>query len=127
MHDGAPLDVDPLVEAAESLADRFRSLPQSKLLGAVPGYASRAAAALELARRLAGLALAAEGGPQRDFPDAGAFAAGDQLAVAAHDLAAALAGLPRGAAVALPGGPVPAAELLATAVAAVRETAVICG
>ncbi|WP_159028458.1 hypothetical protein [Kitasatospora sp. MY 5-36] len=57
-HDVAPLDVDPLVEAVESLADRFRSLPQSKLLGAVPGYGSRAAAALELARRLVALTAA---------------------------------------------------------------------
>ncbi|MFJ9441023.1 hypothetical protein ACIRRH_04040 [Kitasatospora sp. NPDC101235] len=120
-------DVEPLVEAVESLADRFRSLPQSKLLGTVPGYASRAAAALELARRLAGLALAAEGGPQREFPDAGAFAVGDQLAVAGHDLAAALAALPEGAEVALPDGPVAAAEVLAGAVAAVRETAALCG
>ncbi|MFD0409909.1 hypothetical protein [Kitasatospora sp. NPDC127116] len=127
MHDVAPLDVDPLVEAAESLADRFRSLPQSKLLGAVPGYGSRAAAALELARRLVALTAAVEGGPRREFPDAGAFAAGDQLAVAAHDLAAALAALPEGAEVALPDGPVAAAEVLAGAVAAVRETAVLCG
>ncbi|MFE7527985.1 hypothetical protein ACFU7Y_20045 [Kitasatospora sp. NPDC057542] len=119
-------DVEPLVEAVESLADRFRSLPQSKLLGAVPGYASRAAAALELARRLAGLALATEGGPQREFPDAGAFAVGDQLAVAGHDLAAALAALPQGAEVALPDGPVAATEVLAGAVAAVRETAALC-
>ncbi|MFG2906335.1 hypothetical protein ACGF13_14855 [Kitasatospora sp. NPDC048286] len=118
MHDVEPLDVDPLVEAVDKLADRFRSLPQSKLLGAVPGHASRAAAALELARRLAGLAAAAEGGPRRDFPDAGAFAVGDQLAVAGHDLATALAALPDGPA---------AAEVLAAAVDAVRETAALCG
>ncbi|MFF9644625.1 hypothetical protein [Kitasatospora aureofaciens] len=119
-------DVQPLVEAVDKLADRFRSLPQSKLLGAVPGHPSRAAAALVLARRLAALALAAEGGPGREFPDAGAFAAGDQLAVAGHDLAAALAALPEGAAVALPDGPAAAAEVLAGAVAAVRETAELC-
>ncbi|WP_030236667.1 hypothetical protein [Streptomyces sp. NRRL S-350] len=111
-------DVEPLVEAVDSLADRFRSLPQSKLLGAVPGHESRAAAALELARRLAALALVAEGGPAREFPDAGAFAVGDQLAVAGHDLAAALA--------ALPDGPAAAGEVLAAAVAAVRETAALC-
>ncbi|MFJ2806449.1 hypothetical protein [Kitasatospora sp. NPDC087271] len=120
-------DVQPFVEAVDSLADRFRSLPQSKLLGAVPGYESRAAAALALARRLAALALAAESGPDREFPDAGAFAAGDQLAVAGHDLAAALAALPEDDAVALPGGPVAAAEVLAGALAAVRETAALCG
>ncbi|GAB7181251.1 hypothetical protein ATKI12_1082 [Kitasatospora sp. Ki12] len=126
MHDVQPLDVRPLVEAVDSLADRFRSLPQSKLLGAVPGHASRAAAALDLARRLAGLARAVEGGPERDFPDAGAFAAGDQLAVAGHDLAAALAALPEGAEVALPDGPAAVGEVLAGAVAAVRETAALC-
>ncbi|MFF1791473.1 hypothetical protein ACFVX9_34105 [Kitasatospora sp. NPDC058243] len=119
-------DVQLLVEAVDSLADRFRSLPQSKLLGAVPGYESRAAAALALARRLAALALAAEGGPEREFPDAGAFAAGDQLAVAGHDLAAALAALPEGAGVTLADGPVAAAEVLADAVAAVRATAALC-
>ncbi|MFE3879691.1 hypothetical protein ACFXPX_35490 [Kitasatospora sp. NPDC059146] len=120
-------DVQPLVVAVDGLADRFRSLPQSKLLGAVPGHASRAAAVLALARRLAALALAVEGGPEREFPDAGAFAAGDQLAVAGHDLAAALAALPEGAVVALPDGPVAVGELLAGAVAAVRETASLCG
>ncbi|MFJ8471891.1 hypothetical protein [Kitasatospora sp. NPDC094011] len=119
-------DVQPLVEAVDTLAHRFRSLPQSKLLGAVPGHASRAAAALDLARRLAALALAAEGGPARELPDAGAFAAGDQLAVAGHDLAAALAALPEGARVALPDGPVAVGELLAGAVAAVRATAALC-
>ncbi|MFF4379228.1 hypothetical protein [Kitasatospora sp. NPDC001547] len=120
-------DVEHLVEAVEKLADRFRSLPQSKLLGAVPGHPSRAAAGLELARWLAGAALAAEGGPRRELPDAGAFAVGDQLAVAGHDLAAALAALPEDAEVALPDGPVAAAEVLAAAVAAVRETAALCG
>ncbi|MER7768650.1 hypothetical protein [Kitasatospora sp. NPDC096140] len=126
MHDVQLLDVRPLVEAVESLADRFRSLPQSKLLGAVPGHASRAAAALDLARRLAALALAAEGGPERDFPDAGAFAVGDQLAVAGHDLAAALAALPEDARVTLPEGPAAVGEVLAGAVAAVRGTAALC-
>ncbi|MFI9329720.1 hypothetical protein ACIGZJ_19520 [Kitasatospora sp. NPDC052868] len=96
-------EATPLVEAVDSLADRFRSMPQSRLLGAVPGHASRAAAALVLARWLAGAAQAVEGLPVRDFPDAGAFAVGDQLAVAGHDLAAALAALPEGARVLLPG------------------------
>ncbi|MEU9046891.1 MULTISPECIES: hypothetical protein [unclassified Kitasatospora] len=126
MHDVQPPDVQALVEAVDSLADRFRSLPQSKLLGSVPGHASRAAAALDLARRLAALALTVEGGPERDFPDAGAFAVGDQLAVAGHDLAAALAALPEGAEVALPDGATVVGELLAGAVAAVRETAALC-
>ncbi|MGA5819096.1 hypothetical protein ACPC54_14700 [Kitasatospora sp. NPDC094028] len=120
------MDVQPLVEAVEALADRFRSLPQSKLLGAVPGHASRAAAGLALARRLAGLGLAAEGEPEREVPDVGVFAVGDQLAVAGHDLAAALTVLPEGGEVALPDGPAAAAEVLAGALAAVRETAALC-
>ncbi|MFJ2864829.1 hypothetical protein [Kitasatospora sp. NPDC087314] len=119
-------DVQPLVEAVDSLADRFRSLPQSKLLGAVPGYESRAAAVLALARRLAALALVVEGGPEREFPDAGAFAAGDQLAVAGHDLAAVLAALPEGAEVPLPDGPEAVAAVLAETAVAVRETAALC-
>ncbi|MFI6152093.1 hypothetical protein ACIBCA_05330 [Kitasatospora sp. NPDC051170] len=111
-------DVQPLVEAVEALSDRFRSLPQSKLLGAVPGYASRAAAGLALARELAGAALAAEGEPAREVPDVGVFAVGDQLAVAGHDLAAALAALPEGP---------EAAGVLEGALASVRATAALCG
>ncbi|GAA0681041.1 hypothetical protein GCM10010193_38450 [Kitasatospora atroaurantiaca] len=77
-----------LLDAVDRLADRFRSMPQSRLLGAVPGHPSRAAAGLELARRLAAAALAAAGEEPHEFPDAGAFAVGDQLAVAGHELAA---------------------------------------
>ncbi|MFD9129663.1 hypothetical protein [Kitasatospora sp. NPDC059571] len=83
-----------LLEAVDRLADRCRSMPQSRLLGAVPGHPSRAAAVLELARRLAASALAAEGEPPREIPDAGVFAVGDQLAVAGHDLALAAEGEP---------------------------------
>ncbi|MGV9271657.1 hypothetical protein ACWDRR_44285 [Kitasatospora sp. NPDC003701] len=131
-----------LAVAVEALADRFRSMPQSRLLGAVPGHASRAAAALALARRLAAAAQTAEavagggngpdgpGGSPREFPDAGAFAAGDQLAVAGHDLAAALAALPADAQVPLPeslGGPATAPAVLDRALAEVAATAVLCG
>ncbi|WP_441250559.1 hypothetical protein [Kitasatospora sp. McL0602] len=80
--------MDTLVEAVEKLADRFRSMPQSRLLGAVPGYGSRAAAGLALARELAAAALAVAGEQPREFPEVGAFAVGDQLAVAGHELAA---------------------------------------
>ncbi|WP_406202531.1 hypothetical protein OH807_24440 [Kitasatospora sp. NBC_01560] len=118
-----------LVEAVDALADRFRSMPQSRLLGAVPGHPSRAAAALALARWLAAAAQGAEGGPVREVPDAGAFAAGDQLAVAGHDLAAALAALPGTAQVVLPeplGGPRTAAAVAAAALAEVTATAAAC-
>ncbi len=81
-----------LLDAVDLLADRFRAMPQSRLLGAVPGYPSRAAAGLALARRLAAAALAAAGEQPRELPDAGAFAVGDQVAVAGHELWAASEG-----------------------------------
>lgn len=84
-------DPQTLVTAVDRLADRFRSMPQSRLLGPVPGYPSRAAAVLALAGRLAGRALELAGEPPREFPDAGPFAAGDQLAVAGRELAAVAA------------------------------------
>jgi len=87
-------DQKSLTAAVDRLADRFRAMPQSRLHAAVPGYPSRAAAALALARRLAATALELEGEPARELPDAGAFAVGDQLAVVGHDLAAAAAGRP---------------------------------
>ncbi|MFF1873857.1 hypothetical protein [Streptomyces sp. CB03911] len=127
----------PLTEAVDRLADRFRAMPQSRLLAAVPGHASRATAALALARTLAAVAQALEGLQPRPFPDAGAFAAGDQLAVAGHDLAAALAAgepaagdgpvvlpVPLGA---LPAGaPADGATVLAAALAAVAATTELC-
>ncbi len=127
-----------LAEAVDRLADRFRAMPQTRLLAAVPGHPSRAAAALALARRLAAVALAVEGAAPRDFPDAGAFAAGDQLAVAGHDLVAALAAHAAraggGAPVTLPvalgdlpaGGTGGAEALLAEALTAVAATADAC-
>ncbi|MGW6918473.1 hypothetical protein ACWGB8_32360 [Kitasatospora sp. NPDC054939] len=126
--------VNSLVEAVDGLADRFRSMPQNRLLGAVPGHPSRAAAGHALAGRLAAAAQTAEGSAVRAFPDAGAFAVGDQLAVAGHDLAVALAALPAGAAVALvqPLGALPAgaqadpAALLAEALDEVAGTAALC-
>ena len=78
-------DPTPLLAPAERLADRFRSMPQSKLTQFAP-------LGLGLARRLADLAQQLEGLPVRELPDAGVFAVGDQIALAAHDLAAALAG-----------------------------------
>ncbi|MEU3191194.1 hypothetical protein ABZ686_11260 [Streptomyces sp. NPDC006992] len=80
-------DTRPLTDAVERFADRLRSLPQSTL--------ERGAAAdgLALARELALLAQRLEfpeGGMSRVLPDAGVFAVGDQLAVAGHDVVAAL-------------------------------------
>ncbi|MFF7632521.1 hypothetical protein ACFZB9_05135 [Kitasatospora sp. NPDC008050] len=113
------------VESVERLADRFRAMPQSRLLGAVPGYASRAAAALALAQRLADAAQRVEEGtaaPVRTVPDAGVFAVGDQLTVAGHDLVTALV-TPSP----FPAGPDDGAELLARAAAAVAEVGALCG
>ncbi|GAA1252254.1 hypothetical protein GCM10009665_48710 [Kitasatospora nipponensis] len=87
-------DVPSLLESVDRLADRFRAMPQSRLLAAVPGHPSRAAAALALADQLARAAQLLEegaGAPARQVPDVGVFAVGDQIAVAGHDLAAALA------------------------------------
>ncbi|GGO88229.1 hypothetical protein [Wenjunlia tyrosinilytica] len=87
------LDAAPLLHAVDRLADRLRALPQGRLLGDVPGFGSRADAALALARGLADAAQRLEA-PDREpvpLPDAGPFAVGDQVAVAGHDLAAAIA------------------------------------
>ncbi|MCX5211071.1 hypothetical protein OG689_17525 [Kitasatospora sp. NBC_00240] len=122
-----------LIEAVDRLADRFRAMPQSRLLAAVPGHVSRATAGLALARTLAAVAQALEGRQPQPFPDAGAFAAGDQLAVAGHDLAAAVA-VAGGDPVVLPvslgalpaGGPADPAAVLGEALAAVAATAGLC-
>jgi hypothetical protein len=73
--------------AVERLAGRLRSLPQRRL------QAGAAAEGLELARWLARQAQALEfpGRAPRELPDDGIFVVGDQLAVAGHELAAALA------------------------------------
>jgi hypothetical protein len=108
------LDCAPLLTAADRLADRYRSLPQSRLHGAV------AEDGLELARRLAAEAQSVEspGTPARLMPDEGIFAVGDQIAVAAHDLTTALRQCPRGP---------ESAAVLTAAVARVAETARRCG
>ncbi|MCF6526082.1 hypothetical protein [Streptomyces sp. JJ36] len=81
------LDPTPLNLAVDRFADRLRALPQSALLrgAAAEGHA--------LARELAGRAQRLEfpGRAPRELPDAGPFAVGDQVAVAGHDLAEALA------------------------------------
>ncbi len=66
----------------DDFADRLRAAPQSRL------QRGAAAEALELARELARRAQLVEepGAEPREMPDAGMFAAADQIAVAAHDL-----------------------------------------
>ncbi|MFG2141608.1 hypothetical protein [Streptomyces sp. NPDC048650] len=76
----------PLQTAVDALADRLRSLPQSAL--ARGSAAEGLALAEELARRAQRIERL--GRAPLTLPDAGMFAAGDQLAVAGHDLVEAL-------------------------------------
>jgi len=80
------VDTTPLNRAVDHFADRLRAAPQSRL------QRGAAAAALELARELARWAqeLETPGAEPRVMPDAGMFAAADQVSVAAHDLAVVL-------------------------------------
>ncbi|MEV3856745.1 hypothetical protein AB0J38_20740 [Streptomyces sp. NPDC050095] len=82
------LDTTPLTAAVDQFADRLRAAPQSRL------QRGAAAAALELARELSAWAqrLESADGPVRQMPDAGMFAAADQITVAARDLAVILSG-----------------------------------
>ncbi|ARP71846.1 hypothetical protein LK07_21100 [Streptomyces pluripotens] len=70
----------------DHFADRLRAAPQSRL------QRGAAAEALALARELARWVQAVEepGTEPREMPDAGMFAAADQILVAAHDLALVL-------------------------------------
>lgn len=81
--------------ALSRLASRFRSMPESKLLGRLPDGRPRAAAGHELASLIA---LAAQGVEDRSrpmppawrsLPFEGPFVVGDQIGVTGHDLLAA--------------------------------------
>ncbi|MFJ9040504.1 hypothetical protein ACIRF8_28480 [Streptomyces sp. NPDC102406] len=80
------LDTTPLTAAVDLFADRLRAAPQSRL------QRGAAAEALGLARELSARAQRLEdpGAQVRQMPDAGMFAAADQITVAARDLAVAL-------------------------------------
>ncbi|MEU4982770.1 hypothetical protein [Streptomyces sp. NPDC021969] len=80
------VDTTPLTRAVDDFADRLRAAPQSRL------QRGAAAEALGLARELARRAQLVEepAAEPREMPDAGMFAAADQIAVAAHDLALVL-------------------------------------
>ncbi|MGW7521180.1 hypothetical protein ACWGJ2_36950 [Streptomyces sp. NPDC054796] len=81
------LDTTALINAVDRLADRLRATPQSALLKGA------AAEGLALARELARRAqlLECPGRAPYEVPEGGIFSVGDQLAVAGHDLAEALA------------------------------------
>ncbi|AKJ12691.1 hypothetical protein ABB07_22475 [Streptomyces incarnatus] len=70
----------------DHFADRLRAAPQSRLQRGAAGEAL--AVARELSRRAQ--LLEEPGAEPREMPDAGMFAAADQLLVAAHDLAVVL-------------------------------------
>ncbi|MFH8609520.1 hypothetical protein ACH4D5_18795 [Streptomyces sp. NPDC018029] len=80
------LDTTPLTAAVDHFADRLRAAPQSRL------QRGAATEALALARELAVLAQRIEEPetPPREMPDAGMFAAADQITVAGRDLALVL-------------------------------------
>jgi hypothetical protein len=80
------LDTTPLTRAVDHFADRLRAAPQSRL------QRGAAAEALGLARELARRAQLLEdpSSEPREMPDAGMFAAADQITVAVHDLAVVL-------------------------------------
>ncbi|MFR9799185.1 hypothetical protein ACL02U_25320 [Streptomyces sp. MS06] len=80
------VDTTPLTRAVDHFADRLRAAPQSRL------QRGAAAEALELARELARWAQLVEepGEEPREMPDAGMFAAADQVTVAGRDLAVVL-------------------------------------
>ncbi|OAH14172.1 hypothetical protein [Streptomyces jeddahensis] len=81
------LDTTPLTSAVDHFADRLRAAPQSRL------QRGAAAEALALARELSLRAQRLEDpeAEPREMPDAGMFAAADQITVAARDLALVLA------------------------------------
>lgn len=82
------------VEVAR-VADRLRSMSQERLQRGFPPYASRAAAALEVAQLLADTAAEVTGVPaeRRTVPDLGPLVVGDQVAVTGTDLVEAASGL----------------------------------
>jgi hypothetical protein len=76
------VDTTPLTRAVDHFADRLRAAPQSRL------QRGAASEALGLARELSRRAQLLEepGAEPREMPDAGMFAAADQITVAVHDL-----------------------------------------
>lgn len=79
-------DTARLTQAVDHFADRLRAAPQSRL------QRGAATEALGLARELVRRAQLLEDPSRepREMPDAGMFAAADQITVAVHDLALVL-------------------------------------
>ncbi|WP_059007200.1 hypothetical protein [Streptomyces specialis] len=84
------VDTGELDEAVETLADRLRALPESRL------RREAGVRGLETARELSRRAQRLEGafGAPREMPDAGVWVIAEQVAVAGHDLSRAIAAAP---------------------------------
>lgn len=88
------LDVIPLVTAVDQLADRLRAMPHSTLRrGAADAGRTLAEQLAQRAQRLEATRALARSASElpRTLPHVEDFSVGDQLAVAGHDLAEALA------------------------------------
>ncbi len=116
-----------LLIAVDRLADRLRSLSDTRLARPLPPHSSRADAAHALAQALA---QADQGVEQRADPQPPAwrrvprlhdFAVGDQVAVTGHDLVRAAEGLDPATPVWAPGGRRPVGELLAELASSAAE------
>lgn len=118
--------VRALADEVARLAERLRSLSDTRLAQALPPHASRADAAHALAGRLAAAAQGVEqrsgtGSPAwRRVPRLHDFAVGDQVAVTGTDLGLAAAGLDVQEAVWTPSGRRPLGAVLADAASEVR-------
>jgi len=130
MADAAPGSED-LGRSVERLADRLRTLADTRLARRIGGAATAADRAHGLAQALAdaekGIAERAAGQPPawRPVPRLGDLAVGDQVAVTGADLVAACEGLGPDDAVWTRAGRSAASAVLAQAVADVRELAAL--
>lgn len=89
------MGVEQLQVEVGRVADRLRAMSQERLTRGFPPYDSRAAAALEVAQRLADAAADVTGGSaeRRTVPDLGPLVVADQVAVTGTDLVQAASGL----------------------------------
>jgi hypothetical protein len=116
-----------LADDVRRVADRFRSLSQARLTGAVPSYRSRAAAGRHAAQALATAGQGVEertAGKEpawRTLPELSEFAVGDQVAVTGRELLAALDGVAADEMVWAVGGRRPAADVVAAVAALLAE------
>lgn len=89
------MNVEQLEVEVGRVSDRLRSMSQERLTRGFPPYASRTAAALQLAQLLADTAADVAGPPvsRHVVPDLGPLVVGDQVAVTGTDLVQVASGL----------------------------------